>query len=248
MRQLEALAKEPVWPPAPVPAAWRSRTLHLGLPDANPESRSPHYRDHWSLHDVIEALRGQGLIVLSDHHSRPRTRFDLRQAPLPKILESISRVYGMDWKFDGEVLLLRRKLWVHWDRCEVPNRLLRRWEEMRSRQAPEAAPDLEMLQEMVAELSEDQLAHGLFWAAPAPEGFSREAQEIDRVKPFLRFYATLAPPQRARLRNNGLALGELSAVQLEMLRKAGLWPGARGIVTRQVRGPGGGLQNLFSYY
>jgi hypothetical protein len=213
---------------------------------------------------VIDALRAEGLTVLADDYSppvqrtyvtqdgigadtRPPGRLTVTQGRLETILAEVAREFAINWKFDGDALLIRHPHWYHWERSEVPYRLLRRWEEWRSRQAPHSAPDLDLLLEMVTSLTPDQLRDGLIRCRTGSTRFLAEAREIERLKPFLSFYAALSVPQRFRLRRTGLSLAGLTPSQIVLLRRAGAWPGAQGIAVRTIM-TGSGPGNAVTFF
>jgi hypothetical protein len=237
LQQLATMQNESLWPPQPLPPLWEQRTLSMVLPPEKRRPRSPEDGRVGRLSDLIDLLRTQGLTILADHYSRPPKSWALREGKLAEVLREIERVFQVEGHFDGDILLLRHRGWPEWDRAEVPNRLLRRWEAQNPRRGVETRGDsLDLLAEIVTSLNDEQLASGLYWAKPGPlEGFGSELKEIDRLKSFLHFYAALSPPQQLQVRGDGLALNELTGAQLQLLRKAGLWPGTRAVAVHASR-------------
>jgi hypothetical protein len=161
--------------------------------------------DRWPawprLGDVLEALhQATGLEILADSFARCRVdpKWRSGRQPVARLLETLARELDYTWRKEGNLLLLRSRCY-HWDRAvEVPEGVLRPWQE---RAARPGGSSLDTLAALVAVLDDLQvLGLSQYWGwyleDPwiAPVGIT--GSEIYQRRRHLRFWATLNPAQR----------------------------------------------------
>ena len=115
--------------------------------------------------------------------------------------------YETVWGGDGKFLYMRTKGVRSSDAAEVPNRLLRPWQEAHAKQGSLGLDELAQ----ISQLSEDQMDNLKLNSIHLRLG------ERVRVGEALRLYGMLTPRQREAARGNGISISELTVTQREAL-------------------------------
>jgi hypothetical protein len=115
---------------------------------------------------LLEAVASAtGFEVLSDHYSRPGTRFDpepLGERPLRQLLNIIAAQFHGRWEQREGFLLFRHQDWFEEELAEIPERLLEPWHTTEERPGPVSA---EEFLRVVGSLTPPQI-EALHWQFP----------------------------------------------------------------------------------
>jgi hypothetical protein len=191
-----------------------NRPVELRLPSlSRPAARAgrradnalTHARSSWptrpTLGDVAQALHtATGLEILADSFVRSRVdpKWISERQTVAHLLDTLARELEYSWQKEGNLLLLRSRSYYRDRAMEVPERVIRPWQERAAR--PGASP-LDDYADLAAALSDLQTlgmseCWGWYleepWVAP-PGG---DAFGFHRQRRHLRFWASLNPAQR----------------------------------------------------
>ena len=188
--------------------------------------------------DLLALLHKKlGLQIISDHYSHWYAWGAAEKRPVRSILESLERFPGApqgeiasarkhpedpynirlaerypsaDWGWDGKLLCMRAANPAKMDSMEIPNRMLRRWQEASkagSLGLTEAAEIHTLTEEQLGQLKDNVQRLGIEWARHA----------FGAVDPALRLYGLLSPSQRQFMLDGGLSTQGFNAEQRSAL-------------------------------
>jgi hypothetical protein len=124
--------------------------------DRTPPSAAGPWPDWPTLGEVIELLhQATGMEFLADSFVRERVKpqWVTERQPVVRLLDRLAQELDCTWRKEGSLLILRSRA-AHWDRAlEVPERLVRPWQQ---RIAERGALSLDALSELAAALNDDQ--------------------------------------------------------------------------------------------
>jgi hypothetical protein len=203
----------PTFPPAPPAPTTETKTDDPALKQevsflaARPQARpgSPPPSGGWragllTVGDIGEALhQAAGLEVVADSFIRARLDSQglAQKQPLTAILDRLGNEIDYDWQKEGNLLLLRDRIYYRDRPAEVPDRILLPW---RKQVMAEGGPTLDSLAALAAALNESR-ARGMhdFWGwylEGTPLATGQWADNFYRSRYHLRFWASLTPQQR----------------------------------------------------
>jgi len=167
--------------------------------DRTPSNAAGPWPNWPTLGEVIEVLhQATGVEFLADSFVRERVKpqWVTERQPVARLLDRLARELDCTWRKEGSLLILRSRA-AHWDRAlELPERLVRPWQQRIAERGP---PSLDALSELAAALNDDQaLGMGLYWGwylEGEQSGFSG-GYEFYLQRQHLRFWAALSPAQR----------------------------------------------------
>jgi hypothetical protein len=205
------------------PALLRPVELTLSMPRRggsaagkgdSPSAESRRFWPGWpTLGDAAQALhQATGLEVLSD--SFVRTRVDPKwvagRQPVVRILNTLARELNVEWQKEGNLLLLRSRTYYRDRELEVPERILRPWQEHAVRVG---VMPLDALAELSASLNDRQtLGMSMYWGWYLEEPWVVEPGSnpfyFYQWRRHLRFWASLNPTQRQAAQAGGILPSE----------------------------------------
>jgi len=167
--------------------------------DRTPSNAAGPWPNWPTLGEVIEVLhQATGVEFLADSFVRERVKpqWVTERQPVARLLDRLAQELDCTWRKEGSLLILRSRA-AHWDRAlEIPERLVRPWQQ---RAAERGALSLDTLSELAAALNDNQaLGMGLYWGwylEGEQSGFSG-GYEFYLQRQHLRFWAALSPAQR----------------------------------------------------
>ena len=132
-----------------------------------------------------------------------------KESPLSDVLDTIAGETSYDWTYSGGFVRFRSRTWFLDELRDVPERLIKRWKDLKEKQGRLYFQDYVGL---VSSLTDDQL-DGLSEAG-ASNPLSEDAAVALRYLPQFRFYSGLGDPQRnAAWSGAGLTMSRMTREQ-----------------------------------
>ena len=158
--------------------------------------------------DILTILHDKvGVDVVSDYYSDWEPQEPVSEKSIDEVLIQLPAKISMD----NNILKLRQFERAHYDRAEIPNRLIKQWREVYQSQG---YLDLDTLAAIAQSLSDEQLS-----SFPGVSRYLGLGQVDYMESSLLKFYASLSSAQRKKLLNGGIDTKALSNNSLVLLAK-----------------------------